>query len=229
MNCRYCGNELPEGAATCPICGGSAPSTSESQGRAADQGQTFMAAQNQAAAQSPATAVSQEPTAAASSAPQGPTAAASTGLPEWNPPDALARRPDEPQVSSGWQQKNGFQQHNASWQQSQPFQQQIPQQQIPYQQPPQQQGWNPPVSQSGAGLQAPQTQPKERLTYILLGIFLGGLGVHNFYAGYTGRAVTQLILTLFFFWLIIPIVVVSIWVIIELIVVTRDANGVPFG
>ena len=70
--------------------------------------------------------------------------------------------------------------------------------------------------------------PKERITYILLGIFFGGLGVHNFYAGYTGRAIAQLILTVFFFWLIIPLIIVPIWVIVELITVTQDAHGVPF-
>ena len=30
----------------------------------------------------------------------------------------------------------------------------------------------------------------------LLGIFLGSLGVHNFYLGYTGKAVAQLLITL---------------------------------
>jgi len=30
----------------------------------------------------------------------------------------------------------------------------------------------------------------------LLGIFLGSFGVHNFYLGYTGKAVTQLVLTI---------------------------------
>ena len=30
----------------------------------------------------------------------------------------------------------------------------------------------------------------------VLGIFLGSLGVHNFYLGYTGKAVAQLLITL---------------------------------
>ncbi|MBQ3218003.1 MAG: TM2 domain-containing protein [Akkermansia sp.] len=30
--------------------------------------------------------------------------------------------------------------------------------------------------------------PKSRLAYILLGVFLGSLGIHNFYAGYTCSA-----------------------------------------
>src|SRR4029077_2710814 len=37
---------------------------------------------------------------------------------------------------------------------------------------------------------------KSRSTYIVLGIFLGALGIHNFYGGYTGRAVGQLCLTI---------------------------------
>ncbi len=67
--------------------------------------------------------------------------------------------------------------------------------------------------------------PKSRLVYILLALFLGCLGVHNFYAGYTGKGVAQLLLTLLsvgflsFF--------VFIWVIVEICTVTKDANGVP--
>ena len=35
-----------------------------------------------------------------------------------------------------------------------------------------------------------------RIAAGLLGIFLGGFGVHNFYLGYTGKAVTQLVLSI---------------------------------
>lgn len=38
---------------------------------------------------------------------------------------------------------------------------------------------------------------KSQGIYILLALFLGGFGVHNFYAGYYKRAVAQLILTIF--------------------------------
>src|ERR1051325_6032222 len=38
---------------------------------------------------------------------------------------------------------------------------------------------------------------KSRTTYIVLGIFLGVFGIHNFYAGYVGRATSQLCLALF--------------------------------
>ena len=37
---------------------------------------------------------------------------------------------------------------------------------------------------------------KSKLTAGLLGIFLGTFGVHNFYLGYTGKAVAQLLLTI---------------------------------
>ena len=37
---------------------------------------------------------------------------------------------------------------------------------------------------------------KSKIGAGLLGIFLGGLGIHNFYLGYTGKAVAQLLLTL---------------------------------
>lgn len=38
-------------------------------------------------------------------------------------------------------------------------------------------------------------EKKSKLLAGLLGIFLGGLGIHNFYLGYTGKAVAQIILS----------------------------------
>ena len=66
---------------------------------------------------------------------------------------------------------------------------------------------------------------KSRVAYILFGVFLGMFGVHNFYAGYVGRGIAQLLLTLFTCGY--AAVIVFIWSIIEIIVVDRDANGVP--
>ncbi|MBO4632358.1 MAG: TM2 domain-containing protein [Lentisphaeria bacterium] len=68
---------------------------------------------------------------------------------------------------------------------------------------------------------------KSRLAYILLAIFLGGFGVHNFYAGYNQKAVIQLLLTLFLGWTVIVAIAVFVWVIIDIVQVTADANGVP--
>lgn len=66
---------------------------------------------------------------------------------------------------------------------------------------------------------------KSRVAYILLGLFLGGLGVHNFYAGYSGKGFAQLLLTLLLFWTIIVPICVTIWIIIEVCTVDHDAYG----
>ena len=71
---------------------------------------------------------------------------------------------------------------------------------------------------------------KSKVAAGLLGIFLGSFGVHNFYLGYTGKAVAQLLLTIFTCGLLSP--VSSIWGLIEGIMILtgsidKDANGVP--
>lgn len=67
--------------------------------------------------------------------------------------------------------------------------------------------------------------PKSKIAYILLGIFLGELGIHNFYAGYTSKAVTQLLVSLLTCGILS--LVMWIWAIIEVCTVTHDAAGVP--
>ena len=69
---------------------------------------------------------------------------------------------------------------------------------------------------------------KSRVTFILLGLFLGALGIHNFYAGHTGKGVAQLLITMFGFWLIFPLFVVWIWVLVEVITVKADSQGIAF-
>lgn len=96
----------------------------------------------------------------------------------------------------------------------------------------------PPTAQYGQQQYQPQQQPlmfqqgiyssKSRVGYILFGLFLGGLGIHNFYAGYAGRGIAQLLLNLFLFWTILVPIIIWIWVIIEIIVVDRDSNGNRF-
>lgn len=79
---------------------------------------------------------------------------------------------------------------------------------------------------------------KSKMAAGLLGIFLGQWGVHNFYLGYTGKAITQLLLSLFGYVLVfviigIPMVIASsIWGLVEGIMIlsgsiNTDANGVP--
>ena len=69
---------------------------------------------------------------------------------------------------------------------------------------------------------------KSRTAYVLLGIFLGMLGIHNFYAGYGGKGVAQLLLTILTGWLIVPLLAVWIWVIVEICTVSVDAQGNAF-
>jgi TM2 domain-containing membrane protein YozV len=72
---------------------------------------------------------------------------------------------------------------------------------------------------------------RSRLNYILLGVFLGSFGAHNFYAGYMKRAAVQLLLTVFVlfaggaFW---GGFVSWIWAIIEVCIVKQDDDGVAF-
>ena len=79
-------------------------------------------------------------------------------------------------------------------------------------------------------LPQPVSGGKSKLAVGLLGIFLGGLGIHNFYLGYTGRAWAQLLITVLSFGTLGFIS--SIWGLVEGILYltghyTVDANGVP--
>ena len=71
------------------------------------------------------------------------------------------------------------------------------------------------------------TGNKSKLTAGLLGIFLGSLGIHNFYLGYTKKAVLQLILSL------VTCGIAGLWGFIEGILIlcdttiTTDADGKP--
>lgn len=69
---------------------------------------------------------------------------------------------------------------------------------------------------------------KSRLIYIILALFLGALGIHNFYAGRIGCAVAQLLTSLILGWLFIPLIFILIWILIEICTVTRDGNGNNF-
>lgn len=73
-------------------------------------------------------------------------------------------------------------------------------------------------------------QAKSKLVAGLLGIFLGTFGVHNFYLGFHGKAIAQLLITILscftLFW------VPYIWGLIEGIMILcgniqTDANGIP--
>ena len=62
-----------------------------------------------------------------------------------------------------------------------------------------------------------------RVAYILLAVFLGALGVHNFYAKRHALGAVQLLITLLSCgWLS---VISWVWSLIEAVVVTTDGNG----
>lgn len=72
------------------------------------------------------------------------------------------------------------------------------------------------------------TNAKSRVCAGLLGIFLGSFGVHNFYLGYTGKAIAQLLITLLSFFVLSGIS--ALWGLIEGILIlcgniNKDANG----
>ncbi|MCM1132509.1 MAG: TM2 domain-containing protein [Ruminococcus flavefaciens] len=69
---------------------------------------------------------------------------------------------------------------------------------------------------------------KSKMAAGLLGIFLGGFGIHNFYLGYTTRGIIQLILT------VCSCGIGSIWGFVEGILIlcgsiNTDADGNPLG
>ena len=71
---------------------------------------------------------------------------------------------------------------------------------------------------------------KSKVAGGLLGIFLGCFGVHNFYLGYTGKAVAQLLITVLSCFVLSAIS--GIWGLIEGIMILtgsidKDANGKP--
>lgn len=72
--------------------------------------------------------------------------------------------------------------------------------------------------------------PKQWIVAVLLAFFLGTLGIHNFYLGYTTRGIIQLVLTLTF----IGLIVSGIWAFIDFIMLLMrsgsyayDAQGQP--
>lgn len=77
-------------------------------------------------------------------------------------------------------------------------------------------------------LPRPVQVAKSRGIYVILGLFLGGLlGVHNFYIGRFRHGIYQMLITLLTGWTIIPLFFVAIWVIFELLIITKDGKGIP--
>ncbi len=76
--------------------------------------------------------------------------------------------------------------------------------------------------------QLANSDQKSASIYALLGLLFGGLGIHNFYAGYWKRAFSQLILS--FLGVFTSGIInfgVYIWILVEIFRVRKDAKGVP--
>ena len=90
-------------------------------------------------------------------------------------------------------------------------------------------------AKAASGASAPANpNAKSRLAAGLLGIFIGALGIHNFYLGYNGRAIAQLLMTVLSCGILS--IVSSVWALCEGIFYliqkegyTTDANGIPLG
>lgn len=80
---------------------------------------------------------------------------------------------------------------------------------------------------SQPGLPATGVSPKSRVAAGIIGLFLGALGIHNFYLGYIGRGICQLILTL----TLVGFYISCLWAFVEVIIIftgnPKDAKGLP--
>lgn len=68
---------------------------------------------------------------------------------------------------------------------------------------------------------------KSRGLYVILGLFFGLLGVHNFYVGRFGVGVAQLLITCILGWFVVGLFITAIWVIVELFIIKTDGAGDP--
>lgn len=232
MLCPHCGSATPSDANRCITCGKtvtvSAPKQAQRPAPPKPAAAPRPAAPKQAA----------RPTADPRSA-RKKAVAARTGQPRKASPRPVSARPANPQPVPVQHAPQPGQPVQYAPQPGQPVQYaQQPGQPVQY--APQQQTHmiqQPMPGQSPVGTQQiiiqqnvparrrkRQKSPHSRVAYVLLGLFLGGFGAHNFYSGYSGKAVLQLILT----FLVIPSPFVAIWVLIEICTVNTDAQGRVF-
>ena len=133
----------------------------------------------------------------------------------------------QPYQQQAYQQPYQQQAYQQQAYQQQAYQQQPYQQQAYQQQPYQQQAYQQQAYQTN-GYPNMMTPPKSKMAAGLLGIFLGGFGVHNFYLGFTSKAVIQIVVSL------ITCGIGSLWGFIEGIMIltgsiNTDASGRPLG
>ena len=80
------------------------------------------------------------------------------------------------------------------------------------------------------------TVSRSRWAYIVLGVLFGGMGVHNFYSGHLGRGAIKIGVVLIAFavdaslgfytgFTIMAMALFTLWSLIEIITVKKDARG----
>lgn len=99
----------------------------------------------------------------------------------------------------------------------------------------------------GSDLPKMQCSPKSRLTALMLAIFLGDLGVNNFYVGNKGKGFAKLLIAIFgivleeiglfgdsagaLFFAVLLLLAVAIWKIVDIVKVAKgeeiDGKGLP--
>ena len=67
---------------------------------------------------------------------------------------------------------------------------------------------------------------KSQLIYVILALFLGAFGIHNFYANRWGRGLIQLLLTIGTG--LMGTVISSLWAVINIFNIDTDGDGHPF-
>ena len=164
-----------------------------------------------------------------------PDVPAAPGTPE---PQPFTPAPEQGAYPNYQQPPEGYQPPPAPDAQGYPAYQQPPagyQQPEPYAQPgyPQPQGYaQPGYAQQPYPAYQPGVEQKSKVAAGVLGILLGGFGIHNFYLGFTTKALIQLLVSVLSFGILY--IFMEIWGLIEGILILtgsenfrRDARGVP--
>ena len=84
-----------------------------------------------------------------------------------------------------------------------------------------------PAGQESASISlAIPEEHKKKMTFVMLGVLLGPLGAHSFYAGYKKKGIAQLCITVLTLGYGAPMT--WIWAIIDVLTVEKDSQGIQF-
>ena len=85
--------------------------------------------------------------------------------------------------------------------------------------------YEPPTSNNYESRRQLVKSAKSRGVYVILGLFFGLLGVHNFYLGRFGVGAAQLLITCILGWFVVGLVITAIWVIGDFFLIDTDSEG----